>query len=331
MRLPALLCSDLHLTDQPATEYRWGLFPWLAEQIKTHHVKTLLCLGDLTDAKDYHSAELTNRIVKSVADLPIGDIKILAGNHDWLKRGHEYFRFLNRLPNAAFITEPMEDPDVHGVATYYLPYSKNPAKDWVGRDFSHYNYLFLHQTVKGAVASNGQTMEGEPLPALNAGRVFSGDIHVPQNIGGLTYVGSPYHVHFGDNFKPRCILIDRHGRESDLHFETIKRVSVKVEGLRQLRKLAFRAGDQVKVTLTLTPSEGHDWSRIKREAIAILTEAGVNLQGFELNLPRASRRVLVGGTEGQGRLTPPSLIWDFVNREELGGDALEVAMEVLGS
>ena len=295
-----------------------------------HHVRTLLCLGDLTDAKDYHSAELTNRIVKSVADLPIEDIKILAGNHDWLKRGHEYFRFLNRLPNVSFITEPTEDADVHGVATYYLPYSKNPDKDWVGRDFSHYNYLFLHQTLKGAVASNGQTMEGETLPALNAGRVFSGDIHVPQNIGGLTYVGSPYHVHFGDNFKPRCILIDRRGRESDLHFETIKRVSVKVEGLRQLRNLAFRAGDQVKVTLSLTPSEGHDWSRIKREAIAILTEAGVNLQGFELNLPRAARRVLVGGTEGQGRLTPPNLVWDYVNREELGGEALEVALEVLG-
>lgn len=331
MRLPALLCSDLHLTDQPATEYRWGLFPWLNEQIRTHHVRTLFCLGDVTDAKDNHSAELTNRVVQSFAGLKIDDIKILAGNHDWLKRGQEYFRFLSHLPNVEFITAPKEDADVNGQSAFYLPYSKTPAQDWKGWDFSHYQFLFMHQTVKGSIASNGQAMEGEELPALSAGRVFSGDIHVPQNIGGLTYVGSPYHVHFGDKFKPRCILIDRHGKESDLHFETISRIVVKVSGLRQLKRMSFKAGDQVKLRIELDESDKHGWSVLRREAMAHLTELGVVVAGVELIVLKSQNRGEVGGSEGRPVLTPRSAIWRYVAREELGGDAYDAAMDVFES
>jgi len=41
-----LITSDLHLTDRDRDEYRWGLFPWIAEQIDKHEVSTLLFLGD---------------------------------------------------------------------------------------------------------------------------------------------------------------------------------------------------------------------------------------------------------------------------------------------
>ena len=231
MRLPCLITSDLHFTDSPNTSYRWGLFPWLHEQIKKHHVKTLLILGDLTDQKDRHSSELVNKIVKHLNELPIDDVKILCGNHDWLVRGQEFFRFLNSFPHLQFITSPWEDDDVHGESAFFLPYSKNPVEDWKGMDFSHYSWLFMHQTIKGAVASNGQVMDGETLPPLNAAQVYSGDIHVPQVISGVTYVGSPMAIHFGDNFKPRAILLDRNGVEHDLHFETIKRVVIKVTSL----------------------------------------------------------------------------------------------------
>lgn len=291
-------------------------------------------LGDLTDAKDNHSAELTNKVVKAINGLPIDDIKILAGNHDWLKQGHEYFKFLNLIPAVTFITEPCEDEDniqAGRKSAYYLPYSKNPVSDWKGRDFSHYDYLFLHQTIKGARASNGQEMEGEELPELNALRVMSGDIHVPQDIGNLTYVGSPYHVHFGDNFKPRCILIDKQGRETDLHFETIKRVVVKVSSLRQLKRMEFREGDQIKLRVELDESDKHGWSKMRREAVAILNDHGVEIHGVELNVVKSTRRVIVGGNEGQAVLTPQESILHYVEREELGGSAFESAIEVIES
>lgn len=331
MKYPILICTDLHLTAAPSTEYRWSLFPWLASQIKEHHVRTLLILGDLTDAKDGHSAELVNRIVGAISDLLLGidDIRILCGNHDWLKQGQEFFRFLNALPGIEFIVKPTEDMDTVGPSAYFLPYSKNPSLDWKGMDFSHYDLLFMHQTVSGAIASNGQEMEGEALPPLNAGRVYSGDIHVPQMIGGLTYVGSPYHVHFGDNFKPRCLLLDKQGKEHDLHFETVSRVVVKVSSVRELSRKRFKPGDQVKLRVELPEAEAHRWSAIRRQAVDQLTQMGAEVHGVELIVSRALKRVEVGGRPTRASFSPQESLLRFVDREELGPEALDAGLDIL--
>lgn len=329
MRLPCLITSDLHFTDSPSTSYRWGLFPWLHEQIKKHHVKTLLILGDLTDQKDRHSSELVNKIVKHLNELPIDDVKILCGNHDWLVRGQEFFRFLNSFPHLQFITSPWEDDDVHGESAFFLPYSKNPVEDWKGMDFSHYSWLFMHQTIKGAVASNGQVMDGETLPPLNAAQVYSGDIHVPQVINGVTYVGSPMAIHFGDNFKPRAILLDKQGREHDLHFETISRVVVKVDSVRALQRKRFKPGDQVKLRVELPESDKHQWSRIRREAVEVLTAAGVEVHGVELIVAKSTKRVEIGGRPTRASFSPQESLQRYVEREELGGAVLDAALDIL--
>ena len=331
MQLPALITSDWHLVESPSAEYRWGIFPWLAKMIKEHHVRTLLILGDLTDAKDNHSAELVNRIVAGINSLPIDSIRILAGNHDWLKRGQEYFRFLNLLPKVTFITKPWEDDETHGPLAYFLPYSKDPVKEWADMDFSHYDYLFLHQTVAGAVSSNGQKMDGEKLPALNALRVISGDIHVPQQVKNLTYVGSPYHVHFGDDFKPRCILIGKDRAESSLHFKTIKRVAARVASLQALYRLDLTGGDQIKLSISLDESEKHGWSKIRRVALEYLAGLKVDVHGIELIVVKANRRVLVGADTKRRALSAPEAVLRFVEHEELGGTAYDSAMTIMES
>ncbi len=333
MQLPALITSDLHLVASESAKYRWALFPWLNEQIQKHHVRTLLILGDITDAKDNHSAELANLVVQSFDRLRLDDIIVLAGNHDWLKRGQEFFRFLNYFNKVRFITKPYEDEGnvkPGSPSAFFLPYSKNPMQDWKGFDFSHYDYLFLHQTLAGAIASNGEAMEGEALPPLNAGRVFSGDIHVPQDIGGLTYVGSPYHVHFGDNFTPRCILIGRDGKEQDLHFPSIRRMSVRVQSLRELSRLDLRPGDQIKLRMNLAEEDKHAWSRIKREAMEILRDAEVSVHGIELSVVAGSRRTRIdGGRPAATRKTPAEAILSYVQHEELPATVYQVGLDIL--
>jgi len=296
-------------------------------------VKSLYITGDLTDAKDRHSADLVNRIVQSIWSLSqvIPDVKILAGNHDWLLRGQEYFRFLDRIDGGRvkFITEPYEDPDVKGPSAFYLPYSKTPAKDWAGFDFSHYDYLFMHQTVKGSKSSNGQLMDGEELPALNAGKVYSGDIHVPQIIGDVEYIGSPYHVHFGDAFTPRVILLER-GGPTNLYFNTISRVTLKVGSLRELHRHEFREGDQVKLRVELAEADKHDWARIRREALGFLKENKVVVAGVELIVEKSAQRIH-NGPHQRPSYSPAEALTRFVEAEELGGYALELGMKVIES
>lgn len=338
MQLPALIVSDLHLVASPSTEYRWGLFPWLATTIREERAKTLLILGDLTDSKDFHPSELVNRIVLSITDLqrdcPGLVIRILTGNHDWLKDSQEYFRFLNVLGGVTFITDPWECPDVKGPSAMFLPYTKTPLKDWSGMDFSHYDYLFMHQTVRGAISSNGQEMEGEELPKLNAAKVYSGDIHVPQivktEMGTVEYVGSPYHVHFGDNFKPRAVLLEKGGRAVDLHFKTIKRVAVKAEGIDDLVKglLFTKKGDHIKVTLKLAEADKHEWPRIRREVTEILRASECEVHGLKLEVVRGGARLTADAPTSR-QFSPEQSVLRFVERESLTPDAFDVAMEIV--
>jgi DNA repair exonuclease SbcCD nuclease subunit len=328
MKLPALITSDLHLVSNESAAYRWDLFPWLNETIAEERVKTLLILGDITDAKDQHRAELVNKIVAAIASLKVPEIIILSGNHDWLQQGHEFFKFLNMLPNVQFITQPREDLDVKGESAFYLPYSKQPAKDWAGFDLSHYRWVFMHQTIKGSISSNGQEMEGEDLPDLTgAGKIYSGDIHVPQVIGPIEYCGSPYHVHFGDKFKPRCVLLERNGNAVDLHFNTISRVTVAVGSIKELRRQKFRAGDQVKLRVQLAESEKHEWSRIKREAQAVLADQGVQIHGIELVVGKSDARLRA--VKSATSYSPEDSILRFVEQEDLTASAYEAAMEIL--
>lgn len=329
MKLPAILASDLHLTANPRDEYRWGLFPWLAEELRAERAETLVLLGDLTDQKDLHPAELVNRVVREIDKLRavVPRIIILMGNHDLLKSGHMFFAFLDTLPGVEVITKPTEDYE--GGLTMWLPYSKQPATDWAAFDFSHFNYIMLHQTIKGAIASNGQKMEGEQLPDFTkAGKVYSGDIHVPQKIGPVEYVGSPYHVHFGDSFEPRCIAIDRDHRAFDLHYRTTSRVTLDVRGVGELRRITLVKGDQVKIRVHLTEAEKHEWRSVREEAVTICDATGVDLCGLELVVAKSRKRV-TPGDRPVSDFYPQRAAYRFVEEQDLGGDLLDVGLECM--
>lgn len=332
MQLPALLTSDLHLTSNPRDEYRWTLFDFLEDQCRVEQVKTLCILGDTTDAKDYHSATLINRVVEQVTRIKqrVKQVIILMGNHDYLKRGHAYLSFLSHIPGVRFVSEIWEDTLTDGPSTLWLPHTKTPEADWKDLDTTHYNYIFMHQTVGGAVASNGQRMEGEGVPDLTAwGKVYSGDIHVPQIIKGVEYVGSPYPVHFGDTFSPRCVLLDSRNRAVDLHHTTIARRMITVPSLRELKRIEFHPGDQVKLRMELNAEDKHDWSRIRRLAMEHLKHEQVEVHGLELRVQTVGAR-LMGEAPRTVIINPADEVLRFCVAQELGGDALDEALEIVG-
>lgn len=313
----------------------------MAEKATAAEAQTLMILGDITDAKDRHSSALVNQVVDSIGALArrIPEVVLLAGNHDWLMRNEVFFRFLNHIPNVRFITNPTED-ELDERRVVFLPYSKNPHADWKQLDLhtSPPDLIFMHQTFAGAIASNGEEMEGESMPPLPmSSRVYSGDIHVPQTLGikdgpQVTYVGSPYHVHFGDDFKPRIMMLDRRCREqwySDL--KTPKRVSLKLASLRDLERLDVEAGDQIKLRFNLAPEDRHRWQAIKREALAAMHERGVLVEGIQLVAGSPAERIKGVRDQALRNLFPVDVIEEFARQEELPGDALEIGLNLLES
>lgn len=337
MKLPALFTTDLHLTANPADEYRWALFPWLVEQARRYRVRSVAILGDLTDAKDYHSSVLVNRVVASIEMLTKAGltVDILQGNHDYLKDGNPFFSFLSSLPGVRFITKVTSDHE-ENLQCLWLPHSKNPVLDWADlQNFSWYSFIFMHQTFNGSVASNGQEMAGDGVEKLEwfnrklEPQIWSGDIHVPQKLGLIEYVGSPYPVHFGDHFKARVILLEQGGRRSNLYFPCAARMAATVHGLRGFRNLQVTEGDQVKLKVVLAQSEQQDWPSIRKAAEQWADSKGVNLLDIKLEVDRSSVRLESHGI--QRTTSPEEALCEFVNGEDLGADALEAGLEILES
>ena len=209
-----LVTTDLHLTDRERDAYRWDLFPWLEEQAKEEGDKHLLILGDLTDEKDGHSARLVNRIVDTLTRfVSLGmRVWILKGNHDYIDPDCPYFRFLNMTHGIRFLHKPVVG-SIGQTNTAFLPHSRNPVEEWQDFRMDDASMVVCHQTFNGADAGKGHRLDGGISSRYFSDErnmdllVLSGDIHVPQQCGDVTYVGCPYPISFGDAFEPRVIRI----------------------------------------------------------------------------------------------------------------------------
>jgi hypothetical protein len=291
-----VLTADWHLTDDPYDEYRWGLIPWLCGQLRSKlagGVRDLYILGDICEKKDRHSERLVNRVVDSIVSLyrqgNVHRIVILGANHDGLDL--PFFRFLGYLPYVRYITAP-EILQTCGKRIGLLPYTKRPEHDWKGFDFESCHYIYTHVTVSGAKAETGITLEGQAsfdvLKSLRLARitgesrVFSGDVHVPQRVGAVEYVGAPYPVRFGDRFKSRVVHLSRVGRQEDWHYPTIRKIKISATGLDSLKRAWLRRGDQLRVELLLGRAERHEYHKRAEQIQKYCEEKGVVLRGIEL-------------------------------------------------
>lgn len=219
--MSTILTSDWHFTSNPRDAYRFDFVPWLVKQIVKREVKTLVIAGDLTEVKDNHGAQLTNAIADVIARLALScSVIIVRGNHDGIDADVPFFRFLQYVPNVRFVVKPSSLKVDELGRVLFLPHSTRPLRDWRDALQSKYDYCVAHATFAGTVAENGYELGGIPtnIFAKNA-KVFSGDIHIPQKVGPVTYIGAPYHVDFGDEYVPRI-----------LHLDNTKVTSIKVPG-----------------------------------------------------------------------------------------------------
>lgn len=334
--MSTLLISDLHLTANPREEYRWKLFEWLVEIMPQHGVKDLFILGDLTEAKDYHSARLVNRIVNTMLLLyrqgGLHYIYILRGNHDGIDPRCAYFEFLGQYPSMRYISTPFTF-SLNGQDVLALPHSSDPRKDWAEVEMHNVDLILMHATVRGAISENGQVMEGIPpsvLATAKRAKIFSGDIHVPQVIGKVEYVGAPYPVRFGDHFIPRAVLLEK-GKQRDLLPPAIRRGVITVDaaqaGLAGLS--SYSKGDQVKVRIRLSPAEYLDWKKIKQAVEAECAKHGVELCGLELE--RTQKRKLLKTAVVAQQRSPQDVLDEFCTSNKVDKLTTKVGGELLSA
>lgn len=259
-----ILTSDWHLTDNPADEYRWRVFDELAKAAQKYDDREVYMLGDLTDRKDRHSAELVNRVVASFMKLLVNNVHItvLMGNHDKPISGTPFWQFLKTtyVQGALdFVTAPLAAGDL-----LLLPYSADPRVDWQGIPFARYKAIFMHQTVTGAVGNNGVVLENKNMPLFPRGpKLYSGDIHTPQVINRVSYVGAPHHVAFGDNYTCRMLrLDDSYSIAQEITLKPPSKWMIRVSSKAELTAHPIVRLDQARVIYKLPLSDIEHWPEI---------------------------------------------------------------------
>lgn len=293
-----LITSDLHFSDKSRDSYRWSFVDWFSKLIKSEKPKTVLVLGDLTEEKDNHSAELVNEVSHAIwswADL-CDELIMLRGNHDGVNVDLPFFSFLSQHPRVRWITKPIQ---LQG--RLFLPHTRNYKKDWSGLP-SDSEMIFTHNTFEGADAGNGVRLSGIPVKALPKSKsrtAVSGDIHKPQSVGtsssNVVYVGSPYAVDFGDVTESRVLSIDKRCKIGTHPYTgPQKRLFIVDLSEQNFESLKVLEGDVVKVRVSMSRKEYAESGsktirRIERWAIA----SNVNLHGVQVVFDGDNRAVAV--------------------------------------
>ena len=338
-----ILTTDPHFTDRPRDAHRLGLFGWLRQMVDAYDAHTVMFLGDMTVFKDNHSSKLVNSLVnglKIIAEK--AEVIIIKGNHDFMDIDRPFFYFLNAIPNITFISKPCIRK-VGGVRMLFLPHTKD-VSEW-NKYIDAFKYIdeqdkpvyaFAHQTAHQALASNGFKLDGVSLDTFEALAevVFSGDVHVPQELGNVIHIGSPYRVHFGDKFDPRCMMLDEiDDTIEDIYFPCLRRWTLNVRDASEIRdNKDLHKGDQVVIKIELPREDLPDWVKHRKAVVDACAKKKLEVFGIELHTKKKRARVRVDKDDDEPSLvtkTPIEIVTGYCRSNSLPSRTRKMGIALL--
>lgn len=339
-----LITSDLHLTDKPEDDYRWRIFDELHSAIEHYDVTLVWILGDITDAKDRHSAQLVNRICKELKRLADRvPVYIIRGNHDCIDAGTPFFAFVDdfgrRMPVKFFVNPEFIHFPRFKVAV--LPHARDVSAEWPDAETikaEGVKYALCHATFKGCRSESGIRLDGlDTQFFVEAGIpvAISGDIHVPQDIGRLTYVGAPYHCRYGDSFDARMMLVDPvEGTRRSLPLRIMKKHTLEItepdEVLDEVYRdsVDLREGDQAKVRLALQAEDYLLWPKLRQQVVDNFAKIGVRLYSVEVIPPAEDLKSKDTDIE-EVVLDDVGILKAFVDKEGVNEEVAAIGLEII--
>lgn len=320
-----LLTTDLHLSEKSEDQYRFDLFPWIIDTYGDQ-IKTVFITGDLTDRKNFHADWFVNKVVYHILSLAEHfDVYLLCGNHDYdVDPTQPFFGFLGQYKNVTYILKPF----ISSSGILFLPHSRKPGEDWTilsKPETKDLKAIFMHQTFRGSVSESGRVLEG--ISSRRFQRfgcpIFSGDIHVPQQLGPITYIGCPYHIHYGDKFEPRVLLLNRKFKTQDVYFPAPRKLMLDLNHGNELNKMRRKLckGDRAKVRIHLPRSEFGNWSEHRDRVWKTAKKIGIQLHSIVLKEVHDTKRKDDKRIKNVAKIRTHTETYDaFCNKYDVGGD-----------
>lgn len=326
-----MLIGDLHLTDRAQDAYRFGIFDWIRRQQEKHPTVATFLAGDITNQKDRHSATLVNKIVGGLLKLK-PPVYIVMGNHDYRDPKNPFFKFLNHIEGIHFVSVPTTLIAEKRISIIPHYRTQDEFDEAVRRSSRPDTAAFLvHQTFEGAIAESGVRLSGLSASLVESVKpplgIYAGDVHKPQRQGRVIYLGTPYHIRFGDDFTPRILRINQDGQTVNSCFSAPYKWSLTVCDTDDiLNNSQLRESDQVKLTIRITREEAPNWKRIKQEIVNACKELKLEVFGakVEVQTTQSIRLHL-----NEKRLGHVQILEQFCSAEKVPDVIKKIGMEIL--
>jgi len=323
--MKALVTADIHCTDDPNEEFRWNIFKTLEKLAKEHCVDKILLLGDLTAAKNNHSDVLINKMTSAVASLTkYAPVTILKGNHDWdVDPNNAFFKFLGEMKDVEFIDQITEDDD-----TLWLPHTRDTTS-WKDIDFSRFKYIYSHQCYIGATSNNGFGLSEGTSPHIfddTDAIILAGDIHVPQRVGNVTYVGAPARFNYGDTYTPR-VIIQSGSRLKFIDIKVPLKHKLVVDSADDLASISVSSEDTVRIELRVNKDNVDEWRSLKDEVTKKAAELGMHVESIQM-----SKRVDTaesGVIDNHEEMSTEEVVKAYGERNELSEAAINAGLQII--
>jgi predicted phosphodiesterase len=323
-----ILSGDWHLDDQPENAYRWNVIEQVLHACIQYKLEAIFILGDLVDRKDRHSAAFVNKLITELRKLASrAPVIVLRGNHDTPLRGPAFWEFASHIEGITYISRPQpwymfdnDNPDL-----LLLPFTPTPKEDWAKFKLADYKALFMHATVTGARAENGMVMENNNFPIMpRAPNIYSGDVHTPQQVRNITYVGAPHPTKFGDTYPCRALLLNE-AFEIALAFpmHSPMKMMLEISHPSQLQNVIVRRGDQVKIRFLCQNPQIAEFGQIEQAIADWAAGANITIAGMEVVVNSESIPIL------DSEQDPKQILRAFAAQEHISDDLLNAGLELL--
>lgn len=336
-----LVTADWHVSENPRDNYRWLWLRKLPKLLQKHKVDLLLVLGDLSEAKGRHEAELVNQLVDIFRELAeICPVVVLQGNHDGFSADNPFFRFLEAIERVSWVGRPTPSREFQNVPVFcqkalgrgaiFLPHSPSPERDWTKLDLKSYDWAFTHQCYENSESESGFKLPGTPLSVFPRGlKVISGDIHKPQTVGPVTYVGSPYAIDFGDSFEPRVLLINDKGQLQSLLCEGPQKRLVEIKSVSELKAVkGLSPEDILKVRVEIAPAQHAEWPEIVTKVRAWGLDNKYDIYAVQPNV-KAERRSMSKVRKDAPKRSDVELLREYAQRRQVDEKTLKAGETLL--
>lgn len=219
------LDSDKWLNNMKAYFYEFFI-PMLKQHKKKDDV--LFFLGDLFDNRTSINLKVLNVVVKLFEDLSkIIECHLLLGNHDNFNMSDAEINSVCTIRNInnVIIYEEPKAIKLDGLDIAMMPWihGKNEEKAVLDQ-YSGNNLLFCHSDLNGCRTQlyptrpiNRNILDITDFKGFD--KVYSGHIHIVQEINNFTFVGSPYHLDRNDVQNTKGIWVYDTKKKQDMFIE----------------------------------------------------------------------------------------------------------------